>query len=89
MEKEALYYVLKYGDKYYAPFANMSAFNGVDQSIDAILSIDRNLAVRFSDRVFALSMQQMERDSRSMIDGSFDPEKCRVVKVVRKERIIN
>jgi hypothetical protein len=91
MKKEALYYVFKYEDKYYSPYASEESFNQVYHTdVSAMLVSDRNLAIRFGDKKIAKLIHKLELDTRRLYgEDSFDPSKCRVVKVVRKDRVFH
>lgn len=82
--KEVLYYVLKYEDKYYAPYQSSKTYSA-GMGVQNILSSNKRLAIRFGDKEFAEEMRSQEVMSRSFYrEVSFDEEKCRVVAVVRK-----
>lgn len=87
MEKEILYYVMKYENKYYAPYQNKRSYEGYD-SVENVLSSNKRLAIRFGDKEVADSMHSEELFSRSITGQTdFIPEKCRIVAVVRKPRL--
>ncbi len=82
--KEILYYVLKYGNRYYAPYQSMKAFNDGARTLDQALSDNKTLALRFGTRDLAEMMQEDERFNRPVFDRTFDPTKCKVVAIVKK-----
>ena len=82
--KEVLYYVLKYEDKYYAPYQSSKTY-AAGRDVQNILSSDKRLAIRFGNKDFAEDMRSQEILSRTFYrEDSFDEAKCRVVAVVRK-----
>jgi len=87
MEKEILYYVMKYEDKYYAPYQNKQSYAGYS-SVENVLSTNKRLAIRFGNKEVADAMHAEELFSRAYTGQTdFIPEKCRVVAVVRKPRL--
>lgn len=90
MDKQVLYYVLKYEDKYYTPYMSMAAFDSDDGGdVDQILSPNRRLAVRFGTKEVAQTIRKMEIGIRGTYNKKFKPSKCRIFAVVRKERVLN
>jgi hypothetical protein len=99
--KETLYYVLKYEDKYYAPYMSRKSFNPFSK-VENMLTENRKLAVRFGDKEMADDIREREVAIRnysgydSLLEppsdtapSTFDPTKCRIVKVVRKVKRIH
>lgn len=79
------FYVLKYKDKYYAPYKDLKAYASfMDSGVDDILTDDISLAIRFGDEEIARVIQQQELESR-VGDVDFNPKDCRIVKVTRKD----
>ena len=79
--KEILYYVIKYGDQYVAPYITtdyLSMFK-----IDGVLSPNRKLAVRFPTKEVA----EYFFDWQNLVfayDPIFDKTKTRIVSIVKK-----
>lgn len=87
MTKEILYYVMKYEDRYYAPYQNRQAYDSY-ATVDHVLSPNRRLAIRFGNKEVADGMRDEEIFSRSLTgQADFDPNKCRIVAVVRKPQV--
>lgn len=78
------YYVLKYGDRYYAPYQNMQSFTIGAYYLNQVLTPHRALAIRFGDLEIANFIRKEELRAQSW-NPDFDPKKCRVVKVTSKE----
>lgn len=81
------FYVLKYKNKYYAPYQSLQSYESFyGDRVDVVLTDDLALAVRFGNKETALYMRNQEIESR-IGDLDFDPKQCRVVKVNRKSSL--
>lgn len=85
--KEVNYYVMKYGEKYYAPYKDMEAFTASSTvGVDSVLTENKSLAVRFGTKEMAEKIHEEEVLARMLAgDTSFEADKCRIVAVYKKE----
>lgn len=88
-DKEVLYYTLKYGDRYYAPYLHNDSRKMIE-SIESMLTDKKYLAVRFGTKEIAEYFRDQEVMNRTLLgEEGFDPEQVRVVTVTKKTRHIH
>lgn len=83
-KSKVLYYVIKYENKYYAPYQSKQSFDYGYEKIENILTNDKRLALRFGTKELAQWSANYDATAREYCDHSFDLKKARVVRVVSK-----
>lgn len=87
--KEVLYYTLKYGKRYYAPYLHNDPQKMI-ASVDGMLTEKKHLAVRFGSKDVAEWFRDQEILNRTMLgEQGFDADQVKVVKVTKKIRHIH
>jgi hypothetical protein len=75
----ALYYVIKYGEQYYAPYMNEESYNDITK----ILSYNLKLAIRIGTPELVKLLITDEISRYKPWGFSYDESKVRVVKIIK------